>query len=167
MLKYTTIVPVYKKGDRNIVTNYRPISVLTSVNKIFEKVMYSRLLKHLFDNSILSNHQFGFRVNQGAENAIFKLISGILNSLNQKMLVGGIFCGLEKAFDCVSHEILLNKLRYYGIKDRQYNLYKSYLQDRFQRTAICNGLNNTKVNSGWTKVTNGVPQSQYLDHYCL
>jgi hypothetical protein len=78
------------------------------------------------------------------------------------MLVGGIFCDLEKAFDCVSHEILLNKLRYYGIKDEQYNLYKSYLQDKFQRTTICNGLNNTKVYSGWTKVTNGVPQGSIL-----
>jgi hypothetical protein len=78
------------------------------------------------------------------------------------MLVGGIFCDLEKAFDCVSHEMLLNKLRYYGIKDRQYNLYKSYLQDRFQRTTICIGLNNTKVYSGWTKVTNGVPQGSIL-----
>jgi hypothetical protein len=149
-LKYATIVPVYKKGDKNIVTNYRPISILTSLNKIFEKVMYSRLLKHLSDN-ILSNHQFGFRVNQGTENAIFKLISGILNSLNKKILVGGIFCYLEKAFDCISHEILVNKLRYYGIKDRQYNLYTSYVQDRLQRTTICNG----------------VPQSQYLDHCCL
>jgi hypothetical protein len=73
------------------------------------------------------------------------------------MLVGGIFCDLEKAFDRVGHEILLNKLRYYGIKDRQYILYKSYLQDRFQSTTICIGLNNTKVYSGWTKVTNGVP----------
>jgi hypothetical protein len=65
--------------------------------------MYSILLKHLSDNSILGNHQFGFRINQGTENAIFKIISGILNSLNQKMLVGGIFCDLEKAFDSVSH----------------------------------------------------------------
>jgi ribosomal protein S17 len=121
---------IQKKGDKNIVTNCRPISSLTSVNKIFEKVMYNRLLKHLSDNSILSNHQFGFTVNQGTENAIFKLISGILNSLNQKMLVGGTFCDLEKAFDCFSHEILLNKLGYYGIKDKQYNLYKSYLQNR-------------------------------------
>jgi hypothetical protein len=96
------------------------------------------------------------------ENAIFKLISEILNSVNKKMLVGGIFCDLEKAFDCVSHEILLNKLRYYGIKDKKHNLYKSYLQDRFQSTTICNGLNNTKVYSGWTKVTNGVKQGSIL-----
>jgi hypothetical protein len=73
--------------------------------------MYSRLLKHLSDNSILSNHQLGFRVNQGTENAIFKLISGILNLLNQKMLVGGMFCDLEKAFDCVSHETLLKEAK--------------------------------------------------------
>jgi hypothetical protein len=103
------------------------------------------LLKHLNDNSILSNHQFGFRVNQGTENAIFKLISGILNSLNKKMQVSGIFCYLEKAFDCVSHEVLLNKLKYCEIKDKQYNLYKSYLQNRKQRTTICNGANNSKV----------------------
>jgi Notch-like protein len=62
-LKYTTIVPVYKKVDKSIVTNCRPISILTSFNKIFEKVMYCRLLKHLSDNNIISNHQFGFRVN--------------------------------------------------------------------------------------------------------
>jgi hypothetical protein len=151
-----------RKVIKNIVTNYRPSSILTSFNKIFEKVMYSRLLKHLGDNNIFSNHQFGFRVNQGTDNAIFKLISRILNSLYKKMLVGGIFCDLEKAFDCVSHEVLLYKLRYYGIKYKQYNLYKSYLQDRFQSTTICNGLNNSKVYSGWTKVTNGVPQGSIL-----
>jgi hypothetical protein len=129
------------------------IALVEAFKKLFECILLC---------STLSNHQFGFRVNHVTENAIFELISGILNSLNQKMLVGGIFCDLEKAFDCVSHEILLNKLRCYGIKDRQYNLYKSYLQDRFQRTTICNGLNNTKVYSGWTEVTNGVPQGSIL-----
>jgi hypothetical protein len=137
-LKYATIVPVHKKGDKNMVFNYRPISILTSINKIFEKVMYSRLLKHLNENCILSKCQFGFRAKQGTEYAIFKLISGILNSLNQKMQISGIFCDLEKAFDCVSHEILLGKLMYYGIKDKQHNLYRSYLQNRKQRT-ILNG----------------------------
>jgi hypothetical protein len=63
------------------------------------------------------------------------------------MQVSGIFYDLEKAFDCISHEILLTKLRYYGIKDKQYNLYQSYLLNRKQRTAVINGLDSTKVNS--------------------
>jgi Notch-like protein len=70
-LKYATIVLVYKKGDRNILTNHGPISILTSFNKIFDKVMYDMLIKHLNKNNILSNHQFGFRWNQGTDNAIF------------------------------------------------------------------------------------------------
>lgn len=69
---------------------------------------------------------------------------------------------MEKAFDCVSHDILLNKLRYYGIKNKQYDLYKSYLLNRKQRTSISNGTNDSKVNSRWVKVTNGVPQGSIL-----
>jgi hypothetical protein len=129
-----TIVPIHKKGDKNLVSNYRSISILISLNKIFEKVKYNILLKHLNEESILSKHQFEFRENQGTDNAIYSRNSGILDSLNIKMQVSGIFCDLEKAFDCVSHEILLTKLRYYGIKDKQYNLYKSYLLNRKQRT---------------------------------
>jgi hypothetical protein len=75
------------------------------------------------------------------DNAIFSLIPGILNALNQITLVSGIFCDLEKAFDCVSHKILLDKLKFYGIRDKQYNLYKSYLQNIFQRMEILNGQN--------------------------
>jgi hypothetical protein len=130
--------------------------------------MHTRLLKHLNKNNILSNHQLGFRANQGTENAIFRLITEILNSLNLKTQVSEIFCDLEKAFDCVIHEILLEKLKYYGIKDKQYNLYKAYLQDRFQRTSILNVQNNNKVYSKWVNVNNGVPQgSVFWDHCCL
>jgi hypothetical protein len=68
---------------------------------------------------------------------------------------------LEKAFDCVSHEVLLNKLKYYGIIDIQNNLYRPYLQDRFQRTAIMNGLDNNKISSEWA-ISNGVPQGSVL-----
>jgi hypothetical protein len=67
-----------------------------------------------------------------------------------------------EAFDCCSHEVLLNKLMFYGIMDIHYSLYRSYLQDRFQRTAITNGLNNNKVLSEWVKVANGVPQGSVL-----
>jgi hypothetical protein len=69
---------------------------------------------------------------------------------------------LEKAFDCVSHEVLLDKLRYYGIKEKQHRLYKSYLQDRYQRTSIRKGQANDKVWSEWAKVKNGVPQGSVL-----
>jgi hypothetical protein len=150
-------VPVYKKGDKNLKSNYRPISILTSISKIFEKVMHNRILKHLNENNILSKHQFGFKENKGTENAIFNLIARILDSLNKKMQVYGIFCDLQKAFDCVNHEILLNKLKFYGIKGNQYDLYNSYLSNRKQRTIILHGTNNNKVNSRWAKVTNGVP----------
>jgi hypothetical protein len=139
---------VYKRGDRKDLSNYRPISILTSLNKIIDNVMYSRLLQHVNEHHILSKHLFGFRASLGTENAVFRLISEMLHSLNKKKkktIVSGIFCDLEKTFDCVSHEVLLNKLKFYGIIDIQYNLYRSHLQDRFQRRAITNGLNNNKV----------------------
>jgi hypothetical protein len=89
--------------------------------------MYKRLLKHLNDNNILSKHQFGFKQKQGTENAIFSLISGISDSLNKKMQVCGLCCELEKALDCVSHDVQLSKLQYYGINDEQYDPHKSYI----------------------------------------
>jgi hypothetical protein len=74
-LKYATIIPIYKKGKKDLVSNYRPISILTSINKIFERVIYKRSLKHLNENNIISNYQLGFRENKGTENAIYYLIS--------------------------------------------------------------------------------------------
>jgi hypothetical protein len=111
-LKYATIIPVFKKGDRKDLSNYRPISILTSFNKIFETVMYSRLVQHLFDHNILSKYQYCFRAKLGTDNAIFNLITEILHSLNHKSMIGGIFCDSEKAFDCVSPEVLLNKFKF-------------------------------------------------------
>jgi hypothetical protein len=69
---------------------------------------------------------------------------------------------MAKAFDCVSHKILLDKLKFYGIRDKQYSLYKSYLQNRFQRMEILNGQNKEKVFADWVKVMNGVPQGSIL-----
>jgi hypothetical protein len=161
-LKYAEIIPIYKKGDKKDISNYRPISILTSFNKIFEKVMYSRLLSHFNKYNILSKHQFGFRAYLGTENALFKLISEILNALNHRVRICGIFCDLAKAFDCVSHEILLEKLFYYGIMGNQFKLFKSYLHNRFQRTVIKDMHANDIVMSEWCKVKNGVPQGSVL-----
>jgi len=83
------------------VSNYRPISLITSFSEIFETVMQSNNLKHLTKYNILSTVQYGFRVGLKTDNAIYKLTTEILNAMNNKLLVGGIFCDLEKAFDAL------------------------------------------------------------------
>jgi hypothetical protein len=101
-LKYAVIKPLHKNGGRHEVSIYRPVSLLTSFSKIFEMVMKTRILKHLTKYNILSTEQYGFRIGLKTDNAI-------LNAMNNKVLVGGIFCDLEKACDCVDHYFLLSK----------------------------------------------------------
>ena len=100
--------------------------------------MQRRILKHLNKYNILSTEQYGFRVGYKTDNATYKLTTEILNAMNNKLLVGGIFCDLEKAFYCVNHHILLSKLKYYGINGKALQLYHSYLSNRYCRTAIYN-----------------------------
>jgi hypothetical protein len=109
----------------------------------------------------LAKEQYGFRSNTLTEKAIYQLTNNILKALDNKYLVGGIFCDLTKAFDCVDHDILLGTLEFYGIKGSANNLIKSYLKDRYQRVGIRNKSSNTYY-SGWNKVTKGVPQGSVL-----
>jgi hypothetical protein len=92
---------LYEKGDLANISNYRPISLLTSFSEIFEKIIYNRLIRHLNYYHILADEQFDFRTNLSTDLALYKLINGVLTSLNNKLLVGGIFCDLQKAFDCL------------------------------------------------------------------
>jgi len=89
------------------------------------------------------------------------LTNGILHALNNKLHIDGILCDLEKAFDCVNHEILLSKLKNYGIIDKHYKLYKPYLENRYQRTLVCDQMGNT-ITSIWAKVIHGVRQGSIL-----
>jgi hypothetical protein len=101
-MKFSEIQPIHKKGDKKLITNYRPISLLTVFSKIFEKIICKKLYHHLTSNNILVKEQFSFRCNNSTEIAIYTLINNILSSLNNKIIVRGLFCDLQKAFDCVN-----------------------------------------------------------------
>ena len=125
-LKYSIITPLHKKGDKSEESNYRPISLLTSFSKMFERIIYNRLLTH-FTSNFTTNSQFGFRKKFSTDKAAYKLINDILTALNNKKIVGGIFFDMEKAINCVKHNILLAKMDYYGIRGTMFILIKSYL----------------------------------------
>jgi hypothetical protein len=159
-LKYSIVKPLFKKGDKDVMTNYRPISLLTSFSKVFERIIYDRLSDHMEVNNMLATEQFGFRPCSSTEKASYRLMDEILKSLNNRLMVGGIFCDLQKAFDCVNHNILLTKLEFYGIKGTFLKLIKSYLEGRYQRVMLNNNTFNS--NSKWELVRHGVPQGSVL-----
>ena len=114
------------------------------------------MITHFTLNKIFTDSQFGFRKKLSTDNAYYKLINDILTALNNKQFVRGIFFDLEKAFDCVNHDILLAKMEHYGVRGVMYTLIKSYLEDRFQRVKFNNKLSN------WDKINIGVPQGSVL-----
>jgi hypothetical protein len=124
--------------------------------------MYKRLYYHLISNNILAKEQFGFRCNNSTEIAIYTLFNNILLSLNDKIKVGGIFCDLQKAFDCVNYNILLSKMKFYGISGAANTLMESYLKGRRRRVAINTHNNPNEYISKWKEVQHGVPQGSVL-----
>jgi hypothetical protein len=120
------------------ISNYRPISLLTSFSKTFEKIIFTRQICHPNYNHILAEAQFGYKTKSSTDLVSYKLTNDILTPLNNKLLVGGVFCDLQKAFDCVDHDPLLSKMHWYGISGKGYNLIQSYLENRYQRVIISN-----------------------------
>jgi hypothetical protein len=135
-LTFSGIKPIYKNDDKKLISNCRLISLLTSSSKIFERVVFVRLCHHLTNNNVLANEQFGFRSNYSTEKASNRLLGQILTVLNVGHNVGGIFCDLKKAFDCVNHKILFSKMEFYGVFGPMHKLIASYLRGRFQRIRL-------------------------------
>jgi len=126
-----------------------------------KKIIYKRMYNYLNDNNTLVGDQYGFREKLSTETATYTLLNNVLSSFDRRHLVGCLFCDLQNAFDCVNHEILLAKIKFYWISGIANKLMESYLENRYQRVSVNNSKHN-KVSSKWVHVKHGVPQGSIL-----
>ena len=131
-LKVAKVIPIHKRGSWNDISNYRPISLLSSITKILEKLIFKQLSTYLNEHKLLYDSQYGFRAGHSTELASIKLIDRITQDLDKGKIPISIFLDLSKAFDTLDHVILLQKLNHYGIKSVELKLFKDYLQNRTQ-----------------------------------
>lgn len=156
LMKYSKVVPLYKAGSKEDPSNFRPVSVLPVFSKIFEKVMLNQMLSHFNRNKIFHDQQYGFTVGRSTTDAGVMLIKHIFDAWERSLDAIGVFCDLSKAFDCVNHQILLLKLKHYGVRNKALDLIISYLKHRILKVDI----NGTKSKGSHMKM--GVPQGSIL-----
>ena len=155
-LKMANVVPVFKNGLQTNLTNYRPISLLSNFNKLLETIMHKRLLAFIEKENIIDNIQFGFRARHSTDHAILNIIDKIQHAIDSRDISCGIFLDFSKAFDTVNHEILIQKLDYYGIRGIANDWFVSYLSNRCQFVSLGD------VTSDLQTVGCGVPQGSVL-----
>jgi hypothetical protein len=134
---------------------------LTSFSKITEKLIYARVHAHIDTNNILIQEQYGFWTHSSTEQGAFTLINCILTAMNNSQMVGGIFCDLQKAFNCINHKILLEKLEFYGVEGKFKTLIESHLTGKYQRVAL-NNITNNNSSSKWELLKCGMPRGSIL-----
>ena len=159
-LKVAKIIPVYKSKDKQVFNNYRPISLLSNISKILEKVIHKRIYSFLTSKNILYQSQYGFRGNHSTNLAIAEFLANIYNGFEKQKFTLALFLDLSKAFDTIDHTILLNKLNYYGIRGVALKWMTSYLTGSKQFVDF-KGVHSTQQN-----VTCGVPQGLVLLFIC-
>ena len=151
--KHPLLAPLYKAGDVDVVGNYRPIALLPVLSKILEKAVAIQLIEHLESNHLISNAQHGFRARLSTETALLRVTDTIYKNIDNSMITLIILCDLSKAFDSVSHEILLSKLNFVSVDSFWFD---DYLKNRKQSVRI------GKYTSSSRSVEYGVPQGSIL-----
>jgi hypothetical protein len=155
-LKRAVIVPVYKKGDKKDLGNYRPIALLPVLSKVFELILKEQLNNHLNKFDIIHDSQFGFRQGKNTTDAIVHIVNQIYNNFENRNLTLVTFMDISKAFDTISHSLLLSKLQDYGINGIANDIFKSYLLNRKQTVKINGKFSQER------SIHRGVPQGSVL-----
>lgn len=155
-LKVAIISPIHKAGCKIECTNYRPISVLSAVAKIFERLITQQLETYLESNGILTEQQAGFRKKRSTQTSLLNIVNQWFINMDRGSLNGVIFLDLKKAFDCVDHSILLTKLYNYGIRGYTLDWFQSYLTNRVQMCKVDQAISNKRI------IKCGVPQGSNL-----
>ena len=157
LLKIAKAIPIFKmKGSMLEISNYRPISLLSNINKLLEKVMFNRVYEFLEKYKCIFYRQFGFRQKHSTNHALIEITENIRKALDNGKFACGIFIDLQKAFDTVNHDILMDKLRYYGIRGNANKWFQSYLSNRTQFVSIQGN------DSDHLPIQHGVPQGSVL-----
>jgi len=155
-LKVAKVIPIHKGKSKNDISNYRPISMLPSVSKVFERVMHDQVYSYFNSKNLLYRSQYGFRKSRSTELAALELVESVLQEMDKSHMPINIYLDLSKAFDTLDHEILLYKLNYYGMKESAIDLFRDYLHNRHQYVHI---ENTTSIK---LPLQVGVPQGSIL-----
>ena len=156
LLKLANVCPIYKKKCKKKCENYRPISLLSNLSKLFERAMHTRLYEFFEKSNLFYDLQFGFRKKNSTIHALLDIVENIRENLDKKTFSCGVFIDLEKAFDTVNHNILLEKLQFYGIHGNNFLWFTSYLSNRKQRVKL------DGKTSPYLDISCGVPQGSIL-----
>ena len=154
--KLARVTPIFKEGDKDDKSNYRPISVLPAISRLFEKLTTDQLYQFMEKNGLFSTDQSGFLRQHSTLTSLLKSTDDWYRGLDLGKLVGMVFIDLRKAFDTVDHSILCQKLKHYGIRKRELSWFKSYLSNRKQFCRV------SGTDSNVNDVTIGVPQGSCL-----
>ena len=155
-VKIAKVIPLYKIDDNKLFGNYRPISLLTSISKTFERVAFNQLYDYFSSNGLHYESQYGFRKLHSTELAALEFTDRISQEMDANKIPFSIFSDLSEAFDTLDHNVLLSKLNFYGIKVTALDWLKSYLTNRIQYVD-CNG-----ISSSIREIETGVPQGSIL-----